>query len=214
MTDEQKSQAERLGKGLLDAFNQIEAGRLDALRGLRDIGLISQVMLRREAKRLSRKLGADHPRVRRLETRLREKRELTRALEVELEVAKIRVPEVEEDGALVHGRVVDEHQRGLAGLRVYLEDGDEKILRFVDRAETNTSGYYAFPLEAKTLAKLSKAAPEGVLLVVSTRADRVIHREFELLELAAGERTFKEIALKRADLTPVRKKKEKRRQQS
>lgn len=210
MTDEQKSEVGEFSKALQalqDAFKKLEDDRIDALNSLRDIEILSHAMLKREAKRLSRKLGPDHPRVRHLETRLKDKRELIKALEVELELAKIQVPEVEEGGALVHGRVVDEHQRGLAGLRVHLENEDEEKLRLVDQAETNTSGYYAFPLEAKTLAKLSEAAPEGVLLVVSTRADRVIHREFEPLELGAGARTFKEIVLKRADLTPVRKEK-------
>jgi hypothetical protein len=101
VTDEQKPEAERLGQGLLDAFAQIEADRLESLSGLRDIELISQAVLQRETERLSRKLGTDHPRVRRLETRLREKRELIRALEIELELAKIEVPEVEEDGTTV-----------------------------------------------------------------------------------------------------------------
>ena len=101
MTDNQQSEAEKLAEGLLDVFAQIEADRLDSLSGLRDIELISQTVLQREAKRLSRKLGPDHPRVRRLETRLGEKRELIRELEIELELAKIEVPEVEEDGTPV-----------------------------------------------------------------------------------------------------------------
>ena len=88
MTDEQQSEVEKLGKGLLDAFAEIEADRLDSLRGLRDIEVICQGVLQREAKRLSRKLAPDHPRVRRLEIRLREKRELIRELESELELAK------------------------------------------------------------------------------------------------------------------------------
>lgn len=197
-----KTSAQCTIEELQNALSQVEADRLTALDGLRQIQIISQTLFQGEATRLSQKLGEDHPRVRELEMQIERNPSLVNDLEVAQEVARIRVPEVEESGALIHGRVTDENRRGVAGLTVYAEDEAGETIDSLDAAETDLSGYYALQVDPDTVAQLSDVG--GLYLVVAAEDGEVVHRESEPLTLAAGDRIVVDITLKRGDMTVVR----------
>ena len=186
-----------------DTFDQLKVVNLDALNELKNIQLFSRFVFENEARRLAKKHDENNPKVQRINNTFTLTENLLQNLEVELEIAKIKVPEIPEGGALVHGRVVDRSNRGIAGLTVHLENEKGKSLRFMGGSETDASGYYAFPIDPTALAKLSKAAIDGVFPKIATRTGRIIHREFTPLKVAEGDRKFVEIPLKREDLSPV-----------
>ncbi|OEU62771.1 MAG: hypothetical protein BBJ57_10235 [Desulfobacterales bacterium PC51MH44] len=187
-----------------DNFSQLKVVHLDTLNELKDIQLFSRFIFEKETQRLAKKHGENDLKIQRIRNNLTLNENLLQDIEVELEIAKIKVPEISEGGALVHGRVVDRSNRGITGLTVHLENENRKSLRFMGRSETDASGYYAFPIDPTALAKLSKAAAEGAFLTIATRTGRGIHREFTPLKVAEGDRKFVEVALKREDLSPVR----------
>lgn len=191
----------------LDNFlKKMSGDHLNALKNLKELHILNHGLTQHEMKRLSRDLGKKHPRVRSMKKRLNQNFNLVQDLEVELEVAKTRAPELKEHGALIHGRIVDENNRGMAGLTVYTEDVEGKPLRYLGHAETDTSGYYALPIEAAVLERLVTEEKEDVYLVIRTRADRILHRESKPLKPVAGDRIIKNIGLKRTDVMPIEKK--------
>lgn len=185
---------------LQEAVGQLGANRLQALNDLKEIQILNQVLLQREAGRLKHKLGEDHPRVQQAQARLQHNMRLVKEMEVNVEMASITVPDVQEEGALVHGRIVDENDRGLAGLVVFLTNQKGKAISALGSAESADSGYYALPQAAETVARYRETA---VYLTICTREGKVVYRHTPALTLGAGDRAVVDAVLNRADLTPV-----------
>lgn len=198
-----KTSSQCMIEELQNALNQIDVDQLTALDNLRHIQIVGQALFQGEASRLGQKLGKDHPRVQELEMQIKRNHGLVNGLEVAQEIARIRIPEVEEGNALVHGRVTDENYRGLAGLTVYAEDETGATVNSLDKAETDLSGYYALQVDPGTIAQLSDIG--GLYLVVATEDGKVVHRESEPLELTESTRTILDIVLRRDDLAPTRR---------
>lgn len=192
-----KTSSGRLLEDLQDAFDQLADKHLEALATLRQIQIMHQALLQREASRLSRKLGKDHDRVRLLEKRLERNIRLVNEIEGALEVAKIQVPVVEENDALIHGRVVDENLRGLPGLTVDAEDETGKRIRFLGTAETDPSGYYALRVDPTTVERVLKLEGEAVFLAIVAETGEVVHRDSTPLTVTQGDRIWVEIRLNR-----------------
>lgn len=177
---------------------------LEFLKGFRDFQVLGDALFQEEAQRLEKKLGSNHPRVQRLKTHLKHSPERIRHLEVELELAKIKVPEVGEQDVLIHGRVVDPDERGISGLTVFLESADGKVKQDLARAQTDASGYYAFPIKADSSPK--EGAVKTVVLAIRTREDltgNVVYRHPDRLTLKPGSRQVINIPLNRSDLSPI-----------
>jgi hypothetical protein len=194
-----------IAQGLQDISDDTGLPFLNTLQELKDLKVLSQALFQGEAQRLKKKLGADHPRVRQMEARLKQNSRLIQDLEVEVEIAKIQVPEVSEQDALIHGRIVDGNNRGLSGLTVYGEDINKKELRAVGSSETNASGYYALPISADKLPQLATVKDKGIFLAIRTRSGKVVYRWPEPVPLAEGSRQVENLALNRETLTPIYK---------
>jgi hypothetical protein len=144
----EKNDLTSLAKRLEEVLDRLGDEQLETLEVLRQIQILSQALLRREAARLRRKLGEDHPRVRRVETLAEQSRTLVNDLEIELEVARIEVPKVEEGSGpaagqwTVHGRVTDEQGEGLPGLLVRIFDKDRRYDDELGVALTDKNGWF------------------------------------------------------------------------
>lgn len=187
-----------------DDLEGVDFQPLEFLKGFIDFQVLGDALFQEEAQRLEKKLGSNHPRVQRLKTHLKHSPERIRHLEVELELAKIKVPEVGEQDVLIHGRVVDPDERGIAGLTVFLESADGKVKQELARAQTDASGYYAFPIKADSLPK--EETFKTVVLAIRTREDltgNVVYRHPDPLKLEPGSRQAIDIPLNRSDLSPI-----------
>jgi len=158
-------------------------------------------LLQNETLRLEAKLGPQHPRTLQLKARLQSTLDAVHTLQVEQQLARIEVPEIAENGGLVHGRVVDEDDLGIDTLLVYLVDQSGKPVRDTSEAATNESGYFAIPLDPSTIDRLSKDYQSGVFLAVFTPRRRLVHQEAKPLPLSKGSRLLVEVKLLRPDLT-------------
>jgi hypothetical protein len=90
--------------------------------------------------------------------------------------------------------------RGVGGLFVSMEDEEGRTLTPLGRSETDASGYYALVVDPEAIERVSEAAREGVFLTVRTGKDEVVHREFDPLRIAEGDRGTVEVVVKREDL--------------
>jgi len=180
---------------LLAALAEVIGERPEGANILKDVQVIQHSLFQSEARRLGRKLGEDHPRTRQMQARVQANLDVVQEIEVALETGRIRVPEVEEDDVLIHGRVVDEKRRGLSGLTVSVEDRNGRPVSSVGRVDTDASGYYAFTVDPATAAKLAKAQREGVFLAVRTDTGELVHRQSEPLRLAKGGRVILDVEL-------------------
>src|SRR5215475_7043905 len=68
---------------LINNLRQLKSERLAALSGRVDIQVAMQAFLHHEARRLEKKLGAQHPRVRQMKSRLKSNLQVINSLEVE-----------------------------------------------------------------------------------------------------------------------------------
>ena len=187
---------------ILESFNKAGSANINTLQQVRDVQVVMGSLLQHETKRLEKKLGKKNLRVQQVQASIKRNQTITRDLEVELEIAKIRVPEVDPKDSLIHGRIVDENRRGWRGLAVYLADVRGNIVHALGKAQTDVSGYYALPIPAETLKQLAKFIKEGVLVVVCNSKGELIYRHKDPVMLVGGDRQLVEIVLKRSDLTP------------
>ncbi len=190
----------RLTGTLENVFASLEDSRSEALNEVRELQIISRVLLQNEAMRLDRKVGRDHPRTRVLRSSLEQNLNNITEFTAATQIAAITVPEIDENQTLIHGRVIDEEFRGVGDLFVSIEDEEGRTLTPLGRSETDASGYYALVVDPDALEKVSEAAREGVFLTVRTSKDEVVHREFNPLRIAEGDRGIVEVVLKREDL--------------
>jgi PASTA domain len=186
--------------GLINSLRQLKNERLAALSSTVDIQVAMQALFQREARRLEKKLGAQHPRVRQMKSRLKSNLQTINSLEIERQLSRIEAPKVEGEAALIHGRVVDEDGRGIAGLTVCLVDHCGSMVRGASEPVTDASGYFAFVLEPETVDKLNETYRTGIFLGVFTNRRRLMYRHPNPLTLARSARLLVEIPLKRLEL--------------
>lgn len=186
VTEELRADMERLGNV-----------RSESLGSSAQLEIMTRVFLQHEARRVEAKLGPRHPRTARLRARLESGAAIARALEVERQVYRIKVPDVTGEAALVHGRTVDDQGRGIAGLLVCLLDATGTPLGEVPDATTDDSGYFAHPLDPELLGRLLETQEDGIFLGTFTPRGQPVHRSRKPLALDQGARLFSEIKLDR-----------------
>jgi hypothetical protein len=186
---------------LTNNLRQLKSARLAALSGRVDIRVAMQAFLYHEARRLDKKLGAQHPRVRQMKSRLKSNLQIINSLEVERQLSRIEAPQVEGEAALIHGRIADEDGLGIEGLTVRLMDQPGNPVRGASEAVTDTSGYFALALEPETVDGLNAAASRaGIFLGVFTKRRRLVYQQPNPLTLARSARLLVKISLKRLEL--------------
>jgi hypothetical protein len=189
---DEKTDEERLTEATSNALGELDHGRLAAWEEMRTLHVLGTALMLREKRRLERKHGAQHPLVRRLQEGVTRSAELAHSLRAQIEVAKIRVPEVGEGNALVHGRVTDENGRGVAGVTVRYETLDGKGSLVLGPVETNQYGYFAIQVEAQKLDGLQDA---DRMFVVRSKGGKLLYSERDPLNLPAGETLVKQVTL-------------------
>lgn len=181
-------------------FEELEEAVLELLGkppvsvdNLKDVQLFQHSLMQREASRLKRKLGSDHPRVQRLKARADTGLKRAKAASVELEIARIQTPEVEPEDGLVHGRVILSGKRGLGNVSVRLEDEQGRRIKDLGETQTDTRGYYAIRIDPQAIEKLEKAGKAEVYLAVRDAKGKVIERRKQSVQLQKGARAYREV---------------------
>lgn len=151
---------------LKSVFDALDNETTASLGQARELQLAARALLDLEAARLARKLGGDAPRVQALKAQAAGRVEVMRAIDVEAQVAAVRVPRVEKADTLLHGRITDAALNRVSGVSVQLVNARGEPVSEVAPVQTDAQGYYAFvlkPEQAEALAKreLSVAVASG-----------------------------------------------------
>ncbi|HEX5732127.1 MAG TPA: PASTA domain-containing protein [Blastocatellia bacterium] len=158
-------------------------------------------LLQHEALRIETKLGSKHPRTVQLKARLQANLQVIHTLEVERQLARIEAPEIVQNGALIHGRIVDEDGLGIDRLSVAFVDRHGAPTRDAHEQATDASGYFAISIDPEAVDRLLKQSQDGIFLAVFTPRRRLVHQEAKPLALVRGVSLFVEVRLSRGDLT-------------
>jgi hypothetical protein len=186
-----------------NALGELKLERVAALGEAAKVQVAMQSLLQHEAQRIENKLGPQHPRLLQLRARLQSNLKLVFRLEVESQLMQIDFPEVADEGAIVHGRIVDEDDLGIERLTVCLVDRSGAPVRETSEPKTDGSGYFAIVLDPEMVDRLIKQYSDGIFLAVLTARQRIVHKQPKPLALARGARLLIEVRLSRNDSTEL-----------
>lgn len=147
-------------KGLNQGIEIADPLRTAGLERLARVRAIKETGLKREQERLKAKLGAEHPRVSAIATKLDANRELKR--DVELGLSRVATPAVrpEENSWVLHGHVRDKNRAGVPNLTVALYDDKGQWIRELGYACTDKSGYFKL-LHSRAKPGVTDVGKEG-----------------------------------------------------
>jgi len=174
---------------LKQAAEQIDDGfsSLDNLRtvGLEQLKLFQEVRSRAsqgELERLTKKHGADHPRVQALAARLDHDRVMLEGLNTRIVESKVPTPAFDRRTWRLQGRVLDEQGAPLPSLTLSLRDEQGAWIEPLGYACTGDNGYYFLTYQPPA-RKDAKAIPESqkLILTVSDSDGSILHQEKEPL---------------------------------
>jgi hypothetical protein len=151
-----KISAETFRKDLSQLVEALNEETVATLGNAREVQLAARVLMEAEAVRLAAKLGAEAPRVQALKAAAAARVEVAQALDVEVQIASVRVPRVAQTDTLLHGRITDQSLTRVAGVAVQLVDAGGKPVAGVPAVQTDAQGYYAFVLKPEQAAALAK----------------------------------------------------------
>ena len=179
-----------------NSLGQLRTERLAILGEVASVHVTLQSLLQHETRRIESKLGPQHPRTQQLKVGLRSNGQLVGTLELERQLMRIDVPELPDQGTLVHGRIVDEGGLGIDRLTVCLVEQSGAPALDTRESTSDASGYFAIPLKPETVDRLNKQHPEGVFLAVLNPRRRPVHQEPRPLAPARGARLLLTIRLR------------------
>ncbi|RZI84286.1 MAG: hypothetical protein EOP38_09570 [Rubrivivax sp.] len=184
---------------LQGAFESLQEQRSELLNLVRDTQLATRTLVVHEARRLRDKGDPDDARIaqytRGSEAILRR----ATALEVEAQIANIRVPPVTKTETLLQGRITDEGAKAVAHVTVSLVDDAGKLLANVPPVETDDSGYYAFILQPEQVAAIG-ANKRQLSLQVGNSSGKLVPAAAAPFELVSGKVMAHETRLQAGEL--------------
>jgi hypothetical protein len=212
-----------IAQGLNQALEAGDPMRLEGLQQLQRVREIKGTQLQREHKRLSQKLGADHPRVVEVGDKLEINRMLAR--DVATGVARAQTPTVRPDANswTLHGHVHNRAGKGVPKLTITLVDDKKKWIEEAGHACTGADGYFrltvkmprsvntATDIKGARDAAAGKTAPEnansfiardaaskderGVFIHVANAEGHTLYLDDTTLAPKLGEVVYREIVL-------------------
>jgi hypothetical protein len=185
---------------LADLFDTLQQQRSAVIDQVQAFTLAARPLFQLEAQRLTAKAGADDPRVQIFAQRADNQLEMYQALQVEGQIAAVRVPSVNRDDALIDGRLVDANQRAVANTQVQLVD--EKGIAVSGAAvTTDASGYYAIVLTPQAAAALKDTK---LFVAVGTGAEAKVPAAAQPISVVPGGRVLQQVGLNAGELVNVR----------
>jgi hypothetical protein len=169
----------------MSGADQLRADGLDRLHRLR---AVKEASLRREEERLTRKLGANHPRVNEIRGRLRLNTALMRDLSLESKRARVEPPDVDSQTWALHGFVRNKSHIGVPNLTVSFCDPAGSRLDGLGLGCTDANGY--FKIRSKNFSNV-RAAYVRVL----SQQGSVLYADSRALQPRAGVIDYREIIL-------------------
>lgn len=187
---------------LQGAFEALQDQRDDLLGMVLDAQLASRLLIAEEARRLRSDVNPDDPRVKHYANASTNILQRVAALEVEVQIAKIRVPPVTKTETLLQGRLTDEASKAAAHVQVTLIDEAGAPLAGVAPATTDASGYYAFILQPAQVDAIG--ANRKLTLQIGSENGKLVPQGSKPFSLTAGQMTAHETRLQAGELDKLK----------
>jgi hypothetical protein len=184
------------------SFDSMEKLRSEGLERIKLLHSIKNKALEKEQERLSTKLGAEHPRVKKMATRMQYSQGLFKDIDVEIEKAKIKFPSFDKNSWMVHGRVLDKDKNGIGGLTVGLYDEKGNCIKRLGYGCTDKQGYFSIIYRLKEGAESEVTESMKLFLYTSDRNYRILYKDNEPLYLSIGQIDYREIYLSEGEICP------------
>ena len=181
-------------------FETLQEQRSELLSMVRDVQLAARLLAVAEARRLSE--AGDDPRVAHYLNGSDAILRRAAALEIETEIANIRVPPLTKHETLLQGRITDESARATAHVAVTLVDEKGAPVVGVASVETDDSGYYAFILQPAQVDAIG--AGRKLTLQVGSASGKLVPAAAQAFTLASGEVKVGETRLQPSELEKLR----------
>jgi len=183
-------------------FETLQQQRSDLLTMASEVQLAARLLAVEEARRLDASSGRDDGRVGRYlqanEIMLRR----IAALEVETQIAAIRVPPVTKTETLLQGRITDAAGKATPQLQVALIDVAGAEVTGIAAAQTDASGYYAFILQPEQVQALG--ANRQLMLQIGNDSGKLVPAALKPFALAAGQVAMIETRLQASELAQLK----------
>lgn len=194
MEKKQITEDQIIGK-IDSSFDSVEKLRSEGLERGKLFHSVKNSALEKEHGRLSEKLGAEHPRVKKMATRIQYNKGLFKDLDVEIEKAKIKVPPFDKNSWMVHGRVLSKDRKGISGLTVGLYDEKGNWMKNLGYGCTDKRGYFSIIHTPKEGAEPEAAEPMKLFLYISDKNYKILYKDKEPVYVKIGQVVYREIYL-------------------
>lgn len=185
------------------SYEETDKVKLESLQRLDLIRQAKTAALQREKERLISKYGSEHFRVKKIEAMQSFNAGFARDVNVEIESARIKVPDFEKNSWLLHGRVLDENLKGVKDLTICLLDENDKWITELGFASTDELGYFVLTYKEEDGREPQIPESQPLILAVTDQESNVLYQESEPLFLKIGQIDYREIVL--TDESKVRK---------
>jgi protocatechuate 3,4-dioxygenase beta subunit len=187
------------------AFKSLDDQRAEGLKKLKNLQIIKDESLEIERQRLEKKYGADHPRVKKIASRITYTKGIVEDLDVEIEKTDIEVPNHTGTSWTVHGRVFDENANGIKDLTVSLFSDEGNWEKEFGFTTTDERGYFALTYSEGDQKIAYSLVEKKLYLTITDTEKNILHMELEPLTVEIGRMRYYEIVLtakKRESQTP------------
>lgn len=188
---------------MLSQIDQLKSdGNRFGLESMHQIQVLANLMMRQEQKRLSKKLGTAHPRVRQMQVGLKNNNDFIADMQQQLKKLEIKIPDIKENSTLLHGRVRDQAGKNVVATTIKFTDNRGKELP-IDTAVTNSAGYFSLELNEEQVTQLQD---KSIKMTVLRDNGAVIFTHSQDFKLNVGEHKLITAVVERSKIYEPRKK--------
>jgi hypothetical protein len=126
-----------------NTFDRIDTIRIDGLKRSQRLLTVKSKSFEREKERLTKKLGKDHPRVKKLSIKLQYYQKRYKVFNDEINKLNINVPKIDSTTYMVHGRVLDQNRNPLFKLTACLCNEKGEWIKELGYCCTDKRGYFS-----------------------------------------------------------------------
>lgn len=155
-----------------ESRGQLDDHRLTELKNERRLQEIKEISRRKERDRLIKKYGATHPRVQKLQTRIKYNEDMFVALETEIKRTENKTEPLPEKGWRLDGKLLDQKNNPVANATVFFANSKKVWLREFGSSLTDKSGNFSLPIEEIHIEEAKKA---GLHLAASIKEKELIY---------------------------------------
>ncbi|HMT30347.1 MAG TPA: carboxypeptidase-like regulatory domain-containing protein [Bacteroidia bacterium] len=167
----------------IQAIDQLDEMRVDAMVELKDILEIQNEITKIEQARLAKKYDGNHHKVKSMNDRLEYNKLMFQGFDEAIKRSKVKQNPFKPGSWAVEGRVYDKNSNPAVGLTVFLSDSESNWLTDTDSACTDETGYYTISIDEKFHKALAKLP---ILINVSKAGENILCTDDEPLFVKKG----------------------------